>query len=291
MLYFAYGSNLDRDDLARWCGERGLDDPGLIPVGPAFLPDRRLAFTHRSTTRGGGVLDVPPSVGSAVEGVLFRVAGEDALRTLDRKEGEGHAYRRLDAVALTDDGAEVRAFAYEVAPEHRQPFVEPPASYLDVVRRGYDAFDLDRAPFEAAALGHKHPGPVAALFVYGTLRAGEARHGALARRGAVLAGYARTRGTLLDLGPYPALVADPAGGEVVGELYATVDPGALLSDTDAVEGFRGFGVEGSFYRRAIVRVTRDDGRLALAWTYLFGGDPGGARAIPSGDWMRRQDVP
>ena len=47
MFYFGYGSNLCESDLARYCHDRGLPPIRLERVGPAFLPDRRLAFTHR----------------------------------------------------------------------------------------------------------------------------------------------------------------------------------------------------------------------------------------------------
>lgn len=56
------------------------------------------------------------------------------------------------------------------------------------------------------------------LFVYGSLLSGEADHGLLAR--AELLGSARTEPfySLVDLGVYPALIAD-GSSEVLGELY------------------------------------------------------------------------
>jgi gamma-glutamylcyclotransferase (GGCT)/AIG2-like uncharacterized protein YtfP len=290
MRYFAYGSNLNRDDLERWCRERGLPSTELGAGTRAFLPDRRLAFTHRSSTRGGGVLDVRPSTGCAVAGIVFEVR-DDAVAVLDRKEAEGHVYRRIETTALSVDGREHGVFTYEVDPSRREPFVVPADSYLDVVRRGYGAFSVETDPLDAAARGAAHPGPVARLFVYGTLMRGEERHPALLRHGARFECPGRARGTLHDLGPYPALSADPADDPVVGELYEAPDLGALLTETDRVEGFGGFGARGSLYRRAIVRVTSDLGGSVLAWTYLLAGDAGGARVIASGDWRRRQDVP
>ncbi|MCP4887942.1 MAG: hypothetical protein GY904_15160 [Planctomycetaceae bacterium] len=49
----------------------------LIPRGTALLPDYRLAFSHKSVSRGGGALNVEPYVGGVVEGVLFEVEGLD----------------------------------------------------------------------------------------------------------------------------------------------------------------------------------------------------------------------
>src|SRR6187401_187193 len=100
MLYFAYGSNLERADLDRWCEAKSLPPLQLETVGIAYLADRRLAFTHRSRTRGGGVLDIPRQRGSAVAGVIFRVSSARDIEPLDRKEGEGHTYRRVAGFAL-----------------------------------------------------------------------------------------------------------------------------------------------------------------------------------------------
>jgi gamma-glutamylcyclotransferase (GGCT)/AIG2-like uncharacterized protein YtfP len=289
MLYFGYGSNLCSEDLDRWCRTRGLAGIGLTRVAPAFLPDRRLAFTHRSTTRGGGVLDVPPARGCAVSGVLFRVDGNETFALLDRKEGDGHAYRRIVAVTLTEDGGQRTAVTYEVEPRGRGHFVAPSPSYFDVVRRGHEEHGLFLEPLVAAARDEEHRGPVAQVFVYGTLRRGEERHAALARHRTTGGGVAFAPGTLLDLGPYPGLVPGGPGAAVVGELYAPPDPGALFTELDTVETFRGFGVPGSLYRRAILSVRRADGEPALAWTYVYAGSRSGSRVIASGDWRRRQE--
>ena len=247
----------------------------MARVGSAFLPDRRLAFTHRSTTRGGGVLDVPPARGRAVAGVLFRLDGDDAVATLDRKEGDGHVYRRFEAVALTEDGACRPVFAYEVVPEKREPFVAPSPAYLDVVRRGYEDHGLPTEPLWIAAAGGSPAGPVAGLFVYGTLRRGEERHPVLMRHGARGGEAATTAGLLLDLGPYPGLVVDDPNGTVAGEIYFTPDPEALFGELDAIETFRGFGVPGSLYRRAIVSVRTAGGDSMPAYTYVFDGSRDG----------------
>jgi gamma-glutamylcyclotransferase (GGCT)/AIG2-like uncharacterized protein YtfP len=271
MLYFGYGSNLCEADLAFYCQQRGLPPIRLERVGPAFLPDRRLAFTHRSTTRGGGVLDVPPARGEAVAGVLFRVASETGLAALDRKEGDGHHYLRFESVVLTEDGAEASAFAYEVEPASREPFVAASPAYLDVVRRGYEDHGLDLAPLTAAAEDRSPAGPVARLFVYGTLRRGEERHPVLLRHAATGGETATTAGTLLDLGAYPGLIVDGPESSVVGELYAAADQDALFAELDEIESFRGFGRPGSVYRRAIVRVRERESRSPLAWTYVYTG--------------------
>jgi gamma-glutamylcyclotransferase (GGCT)/AIG2-like uncharacterized protein YtfP len=113
------------------------------------------------------------------------------------------------------------------------------------------------------------------LFVYGTLMRGESNHGQL--EAARFAGAAQTAPafTLVDLGPYPAMVA---GGRdaVAGELYEVDD--AALARLDLFEG-------PALYART--RVHLDDGREAHA--YLLPRESlRGGRPIGSGDWRRRE---
>ncbi len=284
-LYFGYGSNLCREDLAAWCRARDYDLLELTAVAVGFLPDRRLAFTHHSSTRGGGVLDVPESKGSAVRGVVFSLPSPEAGAILDRKEGEGHTYRRFETMALAETGSEFPVFAYEVEDPHRESFVAPPASYLDVVRKGYAAHGVEASALESAARGESHRGAVTGLFVYGTLRQGEERHPVLARHRLVHGAAATTMGTLLDLGPYPGLILDRSLGAVAGEYYEIPDPAPLFAELDRVETFRGFGDPGSLYRRAIVRVERTGAFPTLAWTYVYAGSRAGRHEIVSGDWL------
>jgi gamma-glutamylcyclotransferase (GGCT)/AIG2-like uncharacterized protein YtfP len=113
------------------------------------------------------------------------------------------------------------------------------------------------------------------LFVYGTLLAGEPNHSLLDRARAL--GSARTAPVfeLIDLGPYPALVA---GGStsVLGELYELT--AAMLASVDVHQGHPVL-----FKRTPIVL---DDGTLAHAHT-LEANQVLGRRRIRSGDWRGR----
>ena len=118
MLLFAYGSNLALD-------------AGL--VGPAVLPDHRLELNRRSIRWGGGVVDVVPATGQRVWGALYEV-DEALMETLDRKEGVGVAYRRLE-VAVELDGQRREAVTYEVI--DKEPDAPPAtADYADLVLQG-----------------------------------------------------------------------------------------------------------------------------------------------------------
>jgi len=123
VLLFAYGSNLAAEEVA----------PEARFLGVAVLPGFELARTRRSIRWGGGVADVVPAPGGRVWGAAYD-APEATLTALDRKEGAGFAYRRLQVdVEL---GGELRpAVTYEVI--HKDPQA-PPATpeYASLVLRG-----------------------------------------------------------------------------------------------------------------------------------------------------------
>jgi gamma-glutamylcyclotransferase len=123
VLLFSYGSNLASEEVG----------DGARFLGPALLPDHRLALTRRSIRWGGGVVDVVPAPGEGVWGGLYE-APETAFDELDRKEGAGFAYRRR-AVEVSVEGELRPAVVYEVI--HKEADA-PPATpeYASIVLRG-----------------------------------------------------------------------------------------------------------------------------------------------------------
>ena len=112
----------------------------------------------------------------------------------------------------------------------------------------------------------------ARVFVYGTLRAGEANHGLLEHQ--TLVARARTEAAfeLVSLGSFPAMVA---GGTtaVLGEVYEVAP--VTLAALDQLEGHP------RFYRRSPIRLEGGDEVLA----YLLSPERAQGRPrIPSGDW-------
>ena len=284
MLYFAYGSNLNAKDLARSTGRADF----LTPVGPALLPDRALAFTYFSPSRGGGALDVVPRPGAVVVGMLFHVA-PGGWAVLDRKEGHPHWLRRIRVVVLDEEGVEVEAETYEVVTSRREAFVAPRPDYLAVVRAGLRAHGLAAGlePLAAAARGEV-ASAVEALFVYGTLMQGECRHGALAPAGVRNIRPAIAPGRLLDCGAWPGMVrAVEEAEQVRGEVVRVADLEMAVRCLDRVEGFRGFGRGGSLFVRRVVQVAEGRKAGALAWTYRLAA-PAGELVIASGSWREHR---
>ena len=91
------------------------------------------------------------------------------------------------------------------------------------------------------------------------------------------------RGTLFDLGPYPAAIQ--AEGIVHGEVHRIVKPGRLLlSRVDAIEGYVSGDFKRSRYRREAVIATLDHGRQCPTWVYFYNVSLGWGGWVPSGDY-------
>ncbi|HXH05163.1 MAG TPA: gamma-glutamylcyclotransferase family protein [Vicinamibacterales bacterium] len=123
------------------------------------------------------------------------------------------------------------------------------------------------------------------VFFYGTLMAGFDRR----RRAGIepmlrFLGRGSIRAALFDLGIYPAAV--PAEETCVwGELYAMLDPEAVLAALDGIEGYRPGDPDHSLYVRSIADVTLGDGRIEPAWVYFYNAPLGRAERIESGDYL------
>lgn len=285
-LYFAYGSNLNESDLGAWLRKKGYPAGLLKFHSHAWLPDFEPAFTYRSTSRNSGVLDIRESIGSVVEGVLFEVrsCGWEAL---DSKEGAPTCYERMPATVLSPYGEAIRAITYRVSSMKRKAFVRPTDDYVSVVREGLKAWGIcDRAL--TAAARNMMPQPLDSIFVYGTLLRGGSRFSLLSEHGVKCAVLADTFGELADLGTFPAMVNLFSRHSIVhGEFVRLNDVRAALQSLDVVEGFRGFGDSGSFFRRTRINVDVGDGRIRAAWTYCLDSEDTEALRIPSGDWRVR----
>ncbi len=282
MIYFAYGSNLSLRYWRVWCERHGFEPGGLVPRGPAFLPDHHPVFHYRSRSWDGGALDVTPAPGTATPGMLFE-ADPQTWRALDAKEGAPRFYRRQRVHVLDARGDLLEAWTYVVTRERRRGFVPPCERYIEVVREGLRAFGLPSVAFERAAAGHAAAPSPAHLFVYGTLMTGERSHHFLTQHRARLVGRGQTRGVLYDIGPYPGLRRGQR--TVQGEVFE-IASATIFDALDPWEDFEGYGLPGSVYWRVLAEV-EVAGRALTAWTYRYEQEPAGARIVPSGDWRRR----
>lgn len=121
-LYFAYGSNLNREGMAARCADSE-------PVAAAVLEGWGLTFR--------GVADIERREGARAHGALWRVSARD-LKSLDSYEGYPSLYGR-ERLTVSADGEELAAFAYVMRDDY---LGLPSDSYLDSIRRGYEQWEL-----------------------------------------------------------------------------------------------------------------------------------------------------
>lgn len=96
-LYFAYGSNMNTNQMAFRCPEAQVIDT-------VRLENYRLVF--RSNGGGKGVATILPEQGSFVDGVLWRISPKDE-QSLDRYEGFPVLYGKETVSVRTSDGKQI----------------------------------------------------------------------------------------------------------------------------------------------------------------------------------------
>lgn len=100
------------------------------------------------------------------------------------------------------------------------------------------------------------------IFVYGTLRQGGARPIPKLFPSARFVGFGTVRGWLYHFGAYPGLIVDPAGRDIVGEVYA-VDADAVREMDEIERYIEGEGNEAEcyYFRREQTIALRDGGAI------------------------------
>ena len=261
----AFGSNTNLDDFNDYALTMGYPEGCLKFSRLVEAPDHKLAFTKYSKNRDGGVLDLLHSVGHVTTVALF-YTNELGVELLRQKEGVPLHYVEKKITVIDAGGGAIQALTYVVAPDKRERFVRPSEQYLQVCRKGFVKLGICTKGLEAAAQD-KPIKLLSALFTYGTLMRGEPRFEAIAKFKLRCALSAFCFGTLSTNRLYPAL--NLAGkGFSRGDYFVSNDIAKVLSVTDQIEGFKGFGSKENLFRRTCVPV--DVGGLGqrFAWVYV-----------------------
>jgi len=291
--HFGYGSNLDLDDWKKWCDDRGRKSNEMqVESSIFFLPDYELDFHYESGSRGGGALDVVERPGHVVAGKLFKVTG-DGWKSLNRKEGYNpkrttNSYEPKQVEVLSENGEQRTAITYVVTQAKDEKKHVPPApGYIEIVERAYDHYGITKshlwAKEQLVASGKSKvtKSAVDHLFTYGTLRDGEERSGILSEFSSKVYKDCKIKGSLIDLPDgYPGLIS--GDGSVVGEIHHTPDIENALKKLDTIEGFNGYGEDGSLFHRVLTYSNN-----IPCWTYVYARSPDDGPVIESGDWLKR----
>lgn len=131
MLYFAYGSNMEKEQMQRRC-------PNHRFLAVARLDHYTLAFTRYSDRWDGGVADLLPERGKVVHGVLYEISQNDLI-LLDQYTGYPNCYSRGDVMLETTSRDQLPALTYFAV---RQGGIKPSRRYLDQILKGARAYHL-----------------------------------------------------------------------------------------------------------------------------------------------------
>jgi gamma-glutamylcyclotransferase len=123
-LYFAYGMNTNRDEMAYRC-------PSAVALGRAVLPGYRFEFKSFAT--------IVPSPKDSVEGVLWTITEADES-ALDMLEGYPEFYDKR-SVNIKQDVDHI-AMTYIMGP--REQSYPPTDGYYSMVSKGYQQFGLSQ---------------------------------------------------------------------------------------------------------------------------------------------------
>lgn len=134
-LYFAYGSNLYRDQMLKRC-------PSAQVKGQGYVEGYKLDFPRYCKSWGGGVASIVESGGSSVYGVIYELSDED-LAELDTFEGvpAGDYSRELISVQVSSEDGKAcdphleEVWVYKAKPEVNAPF-PPSDAYMNTILAG-----------------------------------------------------------------------------------------------------------------------------------------------------------
>lgn len=133
MIYFAYGSNMDLDQMRSRC-------PGTKVIGVGQLPHYKIAFTRWSRSWKSGTADILPERGEIVYGALYDLSQDD-LKKMDKFADYPNSYIRQDVV-VSCEGEQLPALTYVA---RRSGVFFPSQSYIGKMVRGAVFHDIPEA--------------------------------------------------------------------------------------------------------------------------------------------------
>lgn len=126
-LYFAYGSNINLDQMAMRC-------PNAEVVAPVTLNGYRLLFRGNSSSYG--VATIAPDPVHQVKGLLWKLTPE-CERSLDRYEGYPTFYEKQNISVMDKAGNAYTVMAYIMTREYERCPSFPSMSYYTGIADGY----------------------------------------------------------------------------------------------------------------------------------------------------------
>lgn len=123
MLYFAYGSNLNKEQMQRRC-------PEAVPIAKVKLKGYKLVFNR--------VADIVENKKEIVHGAVYHVSHRD-IRNLDIYEGYPRLYEKVNVKAEDEEGNIYEAFVYVMVVKGKG---EPNDNYYNIIEQGFRDWNL-----------------------------------------------------------------------------------------------------------------------------------------------------
>jgi gamma-glutamylcyclotransferase (GGCT)/AIG2-like uncharacterized protein YtfP len=133
MDYFAYASNLSKEQMKKRC-------PDAKPKFSALLPNYKLVFSGWSREWHGGKATIQPFKGSRVMGAVYEISEQD-LRKLDRFEDYPGTYTHLNVTVFNEDDVAVKAVTY--VKTRQEPEGKPSPEYIAIIKQGMKDWELE----------------------------------------------------------------------------------------------------------------------------------------------------
>jgi gamma-glutamylcyclotransferase len=124
LFYFAYASNLNKQQMRERC-------PEAKPRFTAILPNYRLIFAGWSRIWHGGTATIKPFRGERVRGAIYEVT-EACLKQLDKYEV---GYARMNITVFDEDNQPHQAVAFIKSGQLDESL--PSKEYAAIIKQGY----------------------------------------------------------------------------------------------------------------------------------------------------------
>jgi cation transport regulator ChaC len=126
-LYLSYGSNMNQDNMNRFCDSINRRHIDLDSRNPrrGSLEGYKLDFNYYSSNMGGGAGNLTLASGETVKGVVYDMTEDDFI-TLDKKEGLPTEYRRIEVPITLENGTVLEGVITYIACDDRTVSFSPP---------------------------------------------------------------------------------------------------------------------------------------------------------------------
>lgn len=128
MIYFAYGSNMDHEQMQTRC-------PGHRVIAVGRLSNYALAFTRWSRSWNSGTADILPEMGKEIYGVLYDLTLDD-LKRMDKFADYPNSYVRQDVLVENVGATHASSLPALTYVAIRQGVFLPSKAYLNKMIQG-----------------------------------------------------------------------------------------------------------------------------------------------------------